>query len=108
MIIFFGLQFYHVQLMWETCSITLVYGRRCQTLPHKLLYILYFCRRSPGLPLLVDKIAFCRVFREHRCHDITRLYIYIYLFIYLFKDAQNCSLHTVSDRLLNEHEALLE
>ena len=59
-----------------------------------------FCRRSPGLPLLVNKIAFCRAFREIRCHDITRLNI--------LKDAPNCSLYTVSDRLLNEHEALVE
>ena len=62
--------------------------------------VYYFLQRSPGLPLLVDKVALCRAFREHRCHDITRLNI--------FKDAHNCSLYTASDRLLNEHKALVE
>ena len=59
-----------------------------------------FRKRSPSLPLMVDKVTLCRAFRELRCHDITRLN--------LFKDAHICSLHTVSDRLLIEHKALVE
>ena len=59
-----------------------------------------FRRRSPGLPLLVDVVTLYRAFRELRFHDITCLK--------LFKDAHNCSLYTVSDRLLIEHKALLE
>jgi hypothetical protein len=76
----------------------------CQTLPHKSLsihyFLLKFCRRSPGLTMLVDKIAFCRSLRELRGHYIKRLNT--------CKDAPNCSLYTISDRLLNEYEALVE